>query len=169
MRTYDINTANTIPTCNGVGSQENVHRVGDNLLVAALGVLNLHRDTLLEVHNEVLRRVRGSKRVLGQLPHVAGRSRVRVLQDTGLVRAVGQVLVHTPRLRLGGGNGDALLGGVGKQIVTALEAVVEDGVAPRGVDLDIGLQGVESKLEADLVVALAGAAVRDGKAAFSLT
>ena len=33
--------------------------------------------------------------------------------------------------------------------------------APRGDDLDVGLQAIEGELETDLVVALAGAAVRD--------
>lgn len=70
---------------------------------------------------------------------------------------MGQVLVHTPWLRLGRGDGDALVGGVGKEVVAASEAFVEDGVTPRRNDLDFGLQGVESQLEANLVVALPSA------------
>lgn len=54
---------------------------------------------------------------------------------------LGLCIVHTP------------LGGVVEQVVAALEAVVEGGVAPRGNDLDLGVDRVEGKLEADLVVA----------------
>jgi hypothetical protein len=81
---------------------------------------------------------------------------------------VGQVLIHGPGLGLGGGDGDALLGSVGEEIVTADEALVEDGVTPGGNDLDVGLEGVEGKLEANLVVTLAGAAVGDSEAALAL-
>lgn len=52
--------------------------------------------------------------------------------------------------------GHTPLGGVVEQVVAALEAVVEGGVAPRGNDLDLGVDRVEGKLEADLVVAKMG-------------
>jgi hypothetical protein len=81
---------------------------------------------------------------------------------------VGQVLIHTPGLRLGGGDGDTLLLSVVEQVLTALEALVEDGFAPWGNDLDVGLESVEGKLEADLVVTLTSAAVGDGEAALAL-
>jgi hypothetical protein len=81
---------------------------------------------------------------------------------------VGEVLVHGPGLGLGGGDGNALLLGVVEQVLTALEALVEDGVAPRGNGLDVGLKGVEGKLEANLVITLTGAAVGDGEAALAL-
>jgi hypothetical protein len=81
---------------------------------------------------------------------------------------VGQVLVHAPGLGLGGGDGNALLGGVLEEVVAADEALVEDRVAPWGNDLDVGLQGIEGKLEANLVVTLTGAAVGDSEAALAL-
>lgn len=81
---------------------------------------------------------------------------------------MGKVLVHRPGLRLSGGDGDTLLLGVVEQVLTALEELVEDGVAPRGNDLDVRLEGVEGKLEADLVVTLTGAAVGDSEAALAL-
>lgn len=164
----NVNTADTVTTGNGVGSQEKLDRVGNSLLLAVLGVLQLHRETLVEVDDEVFRLVGGGERVGRQFPHVSGRSGVGVLQDTGLVRAVGQVLVHTPWLGLGRGDGDTLLGGVVKQGVTASETVVEDGVTPRGNDLDVGLQGIESEFEANLVVTFTGATVRDSDGTFSL-
>lgn len=164
----NIDTANTVAAGDSVGSQEDVNGVGDGLLLAILGVLKLDGDTLLEVDGEVLGLVRGGQGVRRQLPHVGGGSGVRVLQDTGLVGAMGQVLIHTPGLGLGGGDGDALLSGIGKEIVTAGETLVEDGVAPRGDNLDGGLQGVESKLETNLVVTLTSAAVGNGEAALAL-
>ena len=65
-------------------------------------------------------------------------------------------------------DGDVLLGGVGEERLAAGEAVVELGDAPGRDDLDVGLEAVEGELEADLVVALAGAAVRDVVAALLL-
>ena len=164
----DINTANTVTAGNSVSGQEELDGVGDSLLLASLSVLELDGDTLLEVEGEVLGLIGGGQGVLGQFPHVGGRSGIGVLQDAGLVGAVGQVLVHGPGLGLGGGDGNALLLGVVEQVLTALEALVEDGVAPRGNDLDAGLEGVEGKLEANLVVTLTSAAVGDSEAALAL-
>lgn len=166
--THDINTANTVATSNGVGGQEEIDGVGASLLLAVLGELQLDRNTLLEVNGEVLRLVGGSQGVLSQLPHVGGGSSVGILEDTGLVRAVGQVLVHAPGLGLGGCDRNALLGSVSQEVVTASEALVEDRVAPRGNDLDLGLESVERKLEANLVVTLASAAVGNSETALAL-
>jgi hypothetical protein len=58
--------------------------------------------------------------------------------------------------------------GVVEEILAALEAVAELGQPPGCNDLDAGLDCVEGKLEADLVVALAGAAVGDEVAALLL-
>lgn len=164
----NVNAANTVTAGDGVGSQEDVDGVSDSLLLATLSELKLHGNTLLEGESEVLGLIGSRQRVLGQLPHVGRRSGIRVLQDTSLVRAVGEVLVHAPGLGLGGRDGDALLLGIGEEVVAASETLVEDGVAPWGNDLDLGLQGVEGKLEADLVVTLASAAVGDREAALAL-
>lgn len=166
--THNINTANTVATGNGVSSQEEINGVGAGLLLAVLGELQLDRNTLLEVDGEVLGLVGGSQGVLGQLPHVGGGSSVGILENTGLVRAVGQVLVHAPGLGLGGCDGNALLGSVRQKVVTASEALVEDRITPRGNDLDLGLESVECKLEANLVVTLTSAAVGDSEAALAL-
>lgn len=117
---------------------------------------------------EVLGLVRRRERVHGELPHVGRRSDVGVLKDTSLIRAMGQVLIHTPGLRLGGSHRDILFSGVGKEIVTTGEALVEDGVTPRSNDLDVGLKGIEGEFKTNLVVTLAGAAVGDSKASFPL-
>lgn len=164
----NVDTANTVTAGNSVGSKEEVDGVGSDLLLATLGVLEFDGDTLLEGDGEILGLIRSGQGIHGQLPHVGGRSGIGILQNAGLVRAVGKVLIHGPGLGLGGGDGNALLLGVVEQILTALEALVEDGVAPRGNDLDVRLKGVERKLKANLIVTLTSAAVGDGEAALAL-
>jgi len=65
-------------------------------------------------------------------------------------------------------NLDTMLLSIVEEIVTAGVLLEELGITPWGNDLDRGLNGVESQLEADLVVALAGAAVTDSNTAFLL-
>lgn len=154
----NVDTANTVPTGNGVGGEEELNWVSDGL---SLLVLELHRDTPLEVNGEVLWHIWGVLWVDGKLPHILWGSRVGVLKDTGLVGAVSHVLVHRPWLSFGLGDGDADLGGIVEKVVTALEAVVELGNSPWGDNLDVGLEGIEGKLETDLVVTLTSAAVGD--------
>jgi hypothetical protein len=60
------------------------------------------------------------------------------------------------------------LGGVIEEVVSACEALVEFGIAPWGNDFDSGLEGVECKLETNLVVTLSGATVGNSNAAFLL-
>jgi len=63
---------------------------------------------------------------------------------------------------------NAMLLSVVEEIVTARVLLEELGITPWGNDLDRGLNGVESELEADLVVTLSGAAVTDSDTAFLL-
>ena len=161
----NVDSAHAVATGNGVDGQENL---GGVRLGLAVFVVELDGETLFEVQDKVLWGIRGLGRVDGQLPHVLRGSDVGVFEDAGFVRAVGQVLVHGPGLALGAGDGDVGLGGVVEEIGTALEAVVELGVAPWSNDLDGGLESIKGEFEADLVVALAGAAVRDGEAALLL-
>lgn len=79
-----------------------------------------------------------------------------------------QVLIHRPRLALRAANGDTGRSGIIEQGITTRKSLVELGQSPRRNDLDLGLQGVEAELEADLIVALAGATVRDGDAVLLL-
>lgn len=160
----NVDTADTIAAGNGVSFQEELKGLGDGL---ALG-LKLDGETLLEVNGEVLRSVRSLQRIDGEFPHIGGSLNVGVLKDTGLVRAMGKVLVHGPRLSLGLEDRKTRLSGVLKEIGTASEAVVEFRVTPRGNDLNIGLEGVERKLKANLVVTLTSAAVGDGDTSLAL-
>lgn len=87
---------------------------------------------------------------------------------TSFVAAVSQVGVHAPWLCLGRSDGNVVLSSVVEQVLAALETVAELGQPPGRNDLDGRLDGVESELEADLVIALARAAVGDEVAAFLL-
>lgn len=75
----DIDTANTVTAGNSVSGEEELDGVCNSLLLASLSVLELDGDTLLEVESEVLGLIGGGQGVLGQLPHIGGRSGIGVL------------------------------------------------------------------------------------------
>jgi len=96
----DVDTSNTVLASEGVEGEVHLDGVGD------LGSLgrgdglgsrgvddDLDGDSLLEGDGETLGLRRSVLEVLSQLPHVGGRGRVGVLEDTGLVRDVVKVLV----------------------------------------------------------------------------
>lgn len=83
---------------------------------------------------------------------------------TSLIRAMSQVLVHGPWLALCAANWNARRGSVIQKSVTSREALVEFWHSPRSNDLDLGLQSIERKLEANLVVTLSSATMADRKA-----
>jgi hypothetical protein len=161
----DVDTSNSVAAGDSVGNQEEVEGLGNGLSVL---VLKLDGKSLLELDGEVLGSVGGVTGVDGELPHVLGSLHVGVLKDSGLVRAVGKVLVHGPGLRLGLGDGNTNLLGVLEEVGTSSEALVEDGHAPGGDDLDVGLESVEGELETDLVVTLSGTSVGDGNTSLAL-
>ena len=108
--------------------------------------------------------------LVGRLPRVGGPlERLRrgldpgVFQDAGLDRTAPEVLVGAEDRLLGRLDLDAVLGGV-------LDLLVARPLpfADRGDDLQVGGQRLEGHVEADLVVALAGAAVGDRLGAMSL-
>ena len=56
-----------------------------------------------------------------------------------------------------------------KQIISALESLIELWHPPWSNDFDLGLQSIESKLETDLIIAFACAAMGDELASFLLS
>lgn len=64
---------------------------------------------------------------------------IATYQDARFVRAVCQILVHAPGLGLGGCDGNAHLGGVVKQVVSASKTFKKLGQAPGGNHFDSGL------------------------------
>ena len=99
-------------------------------------------------------------RVLGVVVDVLGRRVPEVLEEAGFHRAAPHVLVDGERRALGDVDRDGVLLGERDGLLPR-PRVVADG----GQHLQIGCQRGESDLEADLVVALAGAAVGDDAAA----
>lgn len=117
----DIDAADTVLPAERVQGVEDVNGVG--VLLAVGG--DLDGETSLELNGDALgygRRVFGSG---GQLPHISGGSDVGVLENTGFVGDVEQVLVSRPRLRGGLGDGNAALFGVREESLASGEAVVE--------------------------------------------
>lgn len=87
----NVDPADTVGSGESVERKEDLDGVGDGL------VLGRDRDrggdTLGEGDGDVLSLLGGVLRVDSQLPHVTRRGLVRVLEDTGLVRDVEEVLV----------------------------------------------------------------------------
>lgn len=161
----DIDTADTVLPAEGVQGIEDIDGVGVDLVVSD----NLDGETGLKLNRDTLGSGGGGLEGAGKLPHVIGRGGVGVLEDTGLVGDVEQVLVGGPGLGGGLDDGDVLLGGVLEESLATGEAVVENGDPPGSDDLDVGLQAVEGKLESDLIVTLSSATMGDEVATFLLS
>ena len=162
----NIDAADAVFPSQCICSEKQVSGVG---LGALGGGRNLDGQAFLEVDKNIFGLVgSGHDGIGGQLPHISWWGGVRVLQDTGFVTAVSQILIHTPWLGLCGCDWNSHLGGVVQKVIAALKSLVEFGNSPRCDDLDRGLERIESQLKADLIIALAGAAVRDELAAFFL-
>ena len=100
----------------------------------------------------------------GPLEGVRRRRDPRILEDARLARAAPQVHVDGVGGRLRDRDLDAALGGV----VDLLVAGQAHPDAHRRDDLEPGIEGVDGDIEADLVVALAGAPVGDRIGALAL-
>ena len=96
-------------------------------------------------------------RVARERVRLLRRRRPRILEHACLDRAAEEVLVDRERRRLRRLDGDAL----GERVLDLLVAR-PDPVAERGDHVQAGIGRLERELEAQLVVALAGAAVHDG-------
>src|SRR5699024_6124353 len=117
---------------------------------------------VLEADDDFLRLIGGLLGGYGHAPHAGGWARPAVLQDAAVVTDVAEASVHGVRVLLGHRQFHA--GGGGG--VDGVLAAVQVPLAPRGYDLDVGLERVGGKLEPHLVVALAGGAVSDSVGAF---
>ena len=121
--------------------------------------LAVERDglALLEADHDLLGRVRRVLRRRRHRPDVCGRLVPGVLEDAALDRAAPEVVVD--RVGLGRRRRDGNAVALGP--VHLLLAREEVPLAHGRQDLEAGVERVDARLEADLVVALARAAVRD--------
>src|SRR5712691_1806452 len=122
------------------------------------------RIAFFEAYRDDDRLVRRLEGILGHDEDVLGRFLRRIFEDAALVRAVPQVTVGGVRLLRRRLHRHALGVHVGDEVFAALEFPF----APRRDDLQLGGERGVGQLEADLVVALAGAAVGDRVGAESL-
>lgn len=113
------------------------------------------RDALLEGDDDLVGLARGG-RVLGVLVDVLDRGVPDVLQEARLDGAPEDVLVDRVRGLLGGRDREVLLLAEGDRLVPGHRVVTD-----RGDALEVGAERGDAGFEADLVVALAGAAVGD--------
>ncbi len=111
-----------------------------------------------------LGRGRRGRRGDGPFVGVVGRGRPRILEYAGLAGATPEVDVDRVRRRLRDGDLDPALLGVVDLLITR-QAHPDPH---RGDDLEPRIEGVDGDVEADLVVALAGAAVGDRVGALAL-
>ena len=102
------------------------------------------------------RRLRRRGGIAGQRVRLLRRRRPGILEHAGLDRPAEEILVDRERRRLRGLNGDSLV-----ERVLDLLVARPDPVAERGDHVEAGIGRLERKLEAQLVVPLAGAAVHD--------
>lgn len=176
----DETVFDNVDTTDAVGETELVER-GEELNGVGVGLFggdNLDGDALVEVDGDVSGLVGGVHGAVGHGPHVVGRGDVGVLKNacvdmsvalelevdiwqvhTSLVRAVSQVGIHAPRLRLGRRNGNTMLLSIIQQILPSLEPIAELWHPPRCNDLDRRLEGIEGQLESNLVVSFASASM----------
>ena len=114
------------------------------------------RDPLLEADHD-LGRSRGARRIERERIRLLGRRVPGILEDAGLDRATEEVLVDRERRRRRLHDRDAL-----RERVLDLLVPRPDAIAQRGDHLHARVVRLERELEAELVVALPGAAVDDG-------
>jgi hypothetical protein len=119
----DIDSSNTVLSGEGVEGEEDLDRVGDALAVGGGG--DLDGETLEEFNVNLLGLLGSLLGRDGQLPHVVGRSLIGVLEDTGFVGNVKEVLVGRPWLGSSLDDGDTVLGSVLEKSRSTSKSVVE--------------------------------------------
>lgn len=119
----DIDAADTVLPTEGVESKEYIY--GVCVLLGVGGNNHTHREPLLELDCKLFR---FRRRVFGcgsQFPHVGRGCGIGVLEDSGFIGDVEQVLVRRPRLCDGLANWDILLARIGDKRLAARESIVE--------------------------------------------
>src|SRR6185503_12307403 len=117
-----------------------------------------NRRTLLEADDHRFRLIRRGERRRRELQEIVRRRGVRVLEDTPLVGEVPEVGVARVDLLLGRGDRNAARGRIGDRVLTAPDVPL----APRRDDGEVWSERGVGQLEADLIIALASATVREG-------
>mmetsp|Transcript_6129 Transcript_6129/g.12644 ORF Transcript_6129/g.12644 Transcript_6129/m.12644 type:complete len:239 (-) Transcript_6129:105-821(-) len=120
---------------------------------------DLDWNSLEEFNDDGLGRLGGCLRRDGHLEHGFLGTAGGVLEASGFVGSVEQVLIDRV-VGLGLGiDGDRVLFAVGQEILSSLEGLDEFGITPGGHALDGRTQGLSAHFESDLVVSLSGGTV----------
>ena len=118
----NVDTSNAVSASNGIGLQEELNGICDGLSLAGDQLLG---KTLLEHQCEVLWGIWRLQWVDCQFPHVGWSGDIWVFQNTSLIAAVCQVLVHAPWLALCAADGDTGLLGIVEEIVATCKSLIE--------------------------------------------
>jgi len=94
----DVDSSDSVLSSESVKAEEDLDGIGDGLL--GREDVDLGGDTLGELDEDVLGSVGSVLRVGGELPHVSRRGGVGILEDTGLVGDVEEVLIWWKRRRV---------------------------------------------------------------------
>ncbi len=143
-----------VDAADALGARAAVHLL-DRLQRGHVAAVDLDRHALLEFDDDLVFD-RREVRVVGVRVAVLGGRVPRVLEEAGLNGATPHVLVDGERALLGLHDRQVVVVGVGDLHVTR-----QRQVANRADRLELGVDRLDGDLEAHLVVALAGAAVRD--------
>jgi len=154
---HHVRNAHAVARGDFVAGFQQLHRVH---LLAVDG----HRNALLKVNGHIFRLVRRVFRIFADQRQIARRLVGRIFQIASLVREMPDVAIHRIRTILLHRDGDAARVG----ILDFLFAGLDIPLAPRRDDRHVRRKRLDGKLKTHLIVALAGAAVADGVAAFLL-
>ena len=152
----NVDAANAVLAGQSIDSEEELERVGRGCSRRG----EFGGDAGSKGDGEILGSGRRRFGVDGQFPHVIRGGGIGIFQDACFIGAVGEVLIHTPWLRLCRCDWDILLSGVIEEVVPANKTGVEFGKSPWRYDFDGGLERIEGEFKADLIVAFAGASMR---------
>lgn len=120
---HDVDPSDTMLPCKSIQSEEDLDRIG----VSGSGGKNRHlsRQSFCELNGNSFRFVGSALRGVSELPHVGGRSDVRIFEDAGLIGNVKEILISGPGFRDSLGDRDILLRRVSKKSLPAGKAVVK--------------------------------------------
>mmetsp|Transcript_5952 Transcript_5952/g.10870 ORF Transcript_5952/g.10870 Transcript_5952/m.10870 type:complete len:280 (-) Transcript_5952:216-1055(-) len=159
----NINTSNTVSSCNLVTVEEDVKSI--SLDSSVIEVLNLDWNSIDEINLELFRLVRSSLRTDSHFEHVVLRTTGSIFETSTFVGGMKEVLINRV-VGLGFGiDGDTVLGAVGKQVTASLELFNELSITPRSYALNLGVKCLATHFETNLVISLSGSTVSNVRGA----
>jgi len=147
----EVDPADAVPATDRVERRDD--RDGSETLA-----VDAHWRATLEADDDFLGLIGCLRRLRGEHEHVRLRRRIRILEVAALVREMPEIRVARIDLLLRRGDRDAAR----VRVVDRVLAAADRPLTPRRDDGQVGGECGEGHLEADLIVPLAGASVREG-------